>query len=424
MKSTIRISMFSLIFGLSAAAHADVATDWNARAAAMVAAEKLPGAYAYRAMAIAQVASQDAVQAALGSGEGRWTQVANSQACAPEAALAAANRVVLEALLPAHRTEVDAAYRVALSALPDAAPTRACAALGERIGAALLERAAGDGFSSTPAFRADVVPGAWQPTALPLAAQWPNRQPWLIGRADRFRPGPPPALTSKRWATDFAEIKAVGARDSSVRTPEQATIARFWEATTPGMYFDVVRSVAEQPGRDLASNARLLALAATAMDDALIAVFDAKYHYGFWRPITAIRNADRDGNADTAADPAWIPFIETPMHPEYPCAHCILASTIGSVLAAELGSMPVPRLHATSPTLPGVERQWQSIDVFVAEVANARIYDGVHFRNSTEVGTKMGTIIGATAAADAHFARTPAQSAGGTITHRDYRRRR
>jgi len=145
-------------------------------------------------------------------------------------------------------------------------------------------------------------------------------------------------------------------------------------------------------------NARLFAVVAQAMDDALIAVFDAKYHYSFWRPITAIRNGDTDGNDATERDPSWVPFIDTPMHPEYPCAHCIVAATIGTILRAEIGAGPTPTLSTTSPTAPGIVRSWTQIDGFVQEVANARIYDGVHYRNSTEVGTAMGTKIGELAA--------------------------
>ena len=406
------IALLILALSASASAHADAVTDWNARAAELVSAEKMPAAYAYRAMAIVQVASEEAVNAASGDAAPRWTRVIADGAASADSAVAAANRHVLDSLLPGRRSEVEKAYRDALTALPDSDSARAGVVLGERIGAALLEHAADDGFASAPAFRAETVPGAWQATTAPVAAQWPNRRPWLIGRADRFRPGPPPALGSKRWASDVAEIKAIGASASASRTPEQTAIARFWEATTPAVYFEVVRSVAEQPGRDLARNARLLALAATTMDDALIAVFDAKYHYAFWRPITAIRNADRDGNADTVADGAWTPLIETPMHPEYPCAHCILAAAVGTVLADEPG-IGAARLHATSPTLPGVERHWQTIGEFVAEVANARVYAGVHFRNSTEVGATMGTQVGKAALADAHFAGAAAHGRSG-----------
>ena len=129
----------------------------------------------------------------------------------------------------------------------------------------------------------------------------------------------------------------------------------------------------------------------------MIAVFDAKYHYNFWRPITAIRNGDLDGNDATERVPAWLPFIDTPMHPEYPCAHCIVASAVGTVLRAEIGAGPTPTLTTTSDTGMGAARSWTTIDAFIQEVANARIYDGVHYRNSTEVGTAMGKDVGALA---------------------------
>ena len=156
------------------------------------------------------------------------------------------------------------------------------------------------------------------------------------------------ALDSAVWARDFNEVKALGARKGSSRTAEQTEIARFWEATKPSIYHGVVRAVADRPGREITRNARLLAAVAQGMDDALIAVFDAKYHYNFWRPITAIRNGDKDGNEATARDAAWMPFIETPMHPEYPCAHCILAATVGTVIEAEAGGDPLPELSTTA----------------------------------------------------------------------------
>ena len=126
------------------------------------------------------------------------------------------------------------------------------------------------------------------------------------------------------------------AESSTERTAEQTAIARFWEATLPAIYHGLVQSLARTPGRDVTQNARLFAAVTQAADDALIAVFDAKYHYGFWRPITAIRNGDIDGNDATERDPAWLPFIDTPLHPEYPCAHCIVAAAVGAVLEAEV----------------------------------------------------------------------------------------
>jgi hypothetical protein len=175
-------------------------------------------------------------------------------------------------------------------------------------------------------------------------------------------------------------------------------MARFWEVTAPAVYWPVARAVGLSPGRDAPGTARLLATAAIAMDDAIIAVFDAKYAYGFWRPITAVRNAALDGNGATAPDSAWTPFIETPLHPEYPCAHCIVSAALGSVLEAELAGGATPVLSTSSPTAGGATRTWTSIRDFEQEVAVARIYDGVHYRNSTEVGTDMGHRIGALAA--------------------------
>jgi hypothetical protein len=134
------------------------------------------------------------------------------------------------------------------------------------------------------------------------------------------------------------------------------------------------------------------------MDDALVAVMDAKYQYNFWRPITAIRNGDHDGNDATERSSTWMPFVDTPMHPEYPCAHCALAGSLGAVLKQEIDAGSVPALTTTSPTANGASRSWTRIDDFVQEVANARIYDGVHFRTSTEVGTELGRKIGELAA--------------------------
>jgi PAP2 superfamily len=214
----------------------------------------------------------------------------------------------------------------------------------------------------------------------------------------QFRPGPPPALTSAAWARDYNEIKALGGKSSARRSAEQTEIARFWEFSLPSIYHGVVRSVADMPKREPAQNARLFAAVAQAMDDAMIAVFDAKYHYNFWRPSTAIRNGDIDGNDATEREASWVPFIDTPMHPEYPSAHAILASSVGAVLQAEIGNGVMPVLVTTSPTAKGAARRWTRIDEFVGEVSNARVYEGVHFRTSTEVGAAMGAKIGTLAA--------------------------
>jgi hypothetical protein len=317
------------------------------------------------------------------------------------AAVAAANRATLSRLVPAQQATIDRAYGSALAAIADGLAKTAGIAVGEQAAAAVLAWRAADGAGASERYRPATTAGVYVPTTIPVAPQWAQRKPWVMTSCDQFRPGPPPALASELWARDYNEIKAVGAKNSTTRTPAQTEIARFWEATAPTIYFPVVRSVANVPGREVTRNARLLAVTAEAIDDALIAVFDSKYFYNFWRPVTAIRNGDIDGNDATERDAGWLPFIDTPMHPEYPCAHCIVSGAVGAVLAADIGSGPTPTLSTTSPTAPGVVRSWTSIDDFVVEVANARIYDGVHYRNSAEVGTAMGKKIGAWTAANA-----------------------
>jgi hypothetical protein len=311
-----------------------------------------------------------------------------------EAAVAAATRTALSKLMPAEQAAIDADYQALLRAVPDGPAKTAGIALGEQAAAAVVAQRVDDGAVAPDGYRPHTTPGLYVPTAAPAVPHWGKRRPWVMPRGDHFRPGPPPVLTSATWARDYNEIKAVGGRNSAQRTPEQTAIAVFWEATAPVVYWPIARSVADAPGRDVSDNARLFALAAMAMDDALIAVFDAKYTYNLWRPITAIRNGDLDGNDATDRDPGWTPFIPTPMHPEYPCAHCIVSGALGAVLSAEIGSGPTPTLRSASPTAGGAVRAWTGVGDFVMEVALARIYDGVHYRTSTEVGSDMGRRIG------------------------------
>jgi hypothetical protein len=259
----------------------------------------------------------------------------------------------------------------------------------------VLAQRSDDGTAVPESYRPRTAPGVYVPTTIPAATQWPQRRPWAMARPDQYRPGPPPELRSPRWAKDYNEIKALGARNSATRTAAQTAVARFWEMTGPAIYFPLVRSVTGAAGRDVTQNARLLAMAAQALDDAAIAVFDAKYHHSFWRPITAIRNGDLDGNDATDAEVGWQPLIETPMHPEYPCAHCTFAAVVGAVLAAEIGRAPMPRLTTTSATAGGAVRSWSSVDDMVAEVSSARIWAGVHYRASTEAGAELGKKVGA-----------------------------
>jgi len=382
MKSAIRIcATASLLAGVALNANADVITDWNVKAGEIVTESKLGTPPAIRAMAIVQTAVHDAVNAV-------------KPGVSIDAAVAAANRATLAKLMPAQQASIDSAYQAALVQITDGPAKTAGIAVGEQAAAAVLARRADDGAASAESHRPHTTAGAYVPTATPAVTQWPQRKPWLMASAAQFRPGPPPALSSDVWARDYNEIKSLGAKNSTRRTAEQTEIARFWEYSLPAIYYGVVRSVAQVPGRDVAQNARMFAAAAQSMDDAMIGVFDAKYHYNFWRPATAVRNGDIDGNEATQREASWTSLIDAPMHPEYPSAHSILAAAVGTVLKAEIGKSPMPSLATTSPTAKGATRRWTSLDDFTREVADARIYEGIHYRTSTDVGITMGKQIG------------------------------
>ncbi|HZT56307.1 MAG TPA: vanadium-dependent haloperoxidase [Burkholderiaceae bacterium] len=393
----ITVATFAL--GAHAPARADAVTDWNARAAGFSVEGRIHPPH----LATSMMASvQSAVFAATNAITKKYPASAMLDAApgaSVDAAVAAASRGVLVKYAPAAKEAIDRTYDAALASIADGAAKTAGIDVGERAAAAVLALRAGDLSLPADQYRPVTTAGTYVPTVTPLATVWPQRKPWLMSSAAQFRPGPPPDLSSTIWARDYNEIKAVGARNSTTRTAEQTAIAKFWEATGNPIYHSIVRSLADRPGRDITQNARLFAVVAQATDDALIAVMDAKYHYMFWRPLTAIRNGDIDGNDATERDPSWTPLIDTPMHPEYPCAHCILAGSVGAVLKAEIGS-GVPGTLTSTNYLPGIApRSWTSVDAMVDEVKNARIYDGVHYRNSTEVGAAMGRQIGELAAA-------------------------
>ena len=383
----------------NSAASADAVCDWNTQAGDIVVAARMGPPPANRALAIMHTAIYDAVNAITKRYPSDASKLQAAPGASVDAAIAAASRASLAKLVPSQQAAIEAAYQRALAKVGEGAAKASGIALGEQAAAAVLAMRADDGAAAGESYRPHAAAGVYVPTVIPAVTHWPQRKPWLMGNAAQFRPAPPPALTSPVWARDYNETKALGGKSSSRRTAEQIQIAGFWEATLPPIYNGVVLSVADAPGREVTQNARLLAAVAQAADDALLAVFDAKYHYNFWRPVTAIRNGDLDGNDATERDASWIPFIETPMHPEYPCAHCIVAAAVGTVLQAEIGTRAMPILATTSYLVKGPARTWTSVDELVQEVANARIYDGVHFRNSTEVGTAMGKQVGALAAA-------------------------
>jgi hypothetical protein len=203
---------------------------------------------------------------------------------------------------------------------------------------------------------------------------------------------PPYALTSAEWARDYNEVKRLGGKVSE-RTEEQSRIAKFWELVGPLTYNPLGLHIVKAKNLDTLDSARVLALLSIAAFDASVVIFDAKYHYNFWRPVTAIRNGDTDGNDATERDASWEPFIPTPMHPEYPCAHCTFQSAAAAALRRIFGD-DIPEATLVSSTAPGVTRKFTKLSDYEQEVVNARIYDGVHYRASGVAGSKMGRQVG------------------------------
>jgi len=375
-------------------ARADVVTDW----ADMTAEIADEGPDTIRTIALAQNAVYEAVNAITARYPRDRADLGSAQGASVEAAVAAASRAVLLQEAPALKDKTEAAYAHALAAIAEGEARTKGIGVGERAAADVLTKHSHDLDSIEP-YRPVTSPGLYAPTTIPTGWSLGQHRPWFMKSAAQFRPGPPPALKSELWARDYNEIKALGSATSTARTPEQTEIARFWATNLPDVHLGLARSVATAAGREVTRNARLYAAVAAAMNETEISVFEAKYHYLFWRPITAVRNGDRDENSATERDADWVPLIATPMQPEYPCAHCMLAAAIATVLRAEAGGSSALDLSTTSNTARGVTRRWASTDAVVQEVSMARIWAGVHYRTSTEAGNRMGEQVGTLVAA-------------------------
>jgi hypothetical protein len=398
IRATRRAIMAAVLATLAGHAGADVITDWNQKAGELIIESKLGTPPAVRAMAIVQTAVHGATNAVTRRHAPSGPQPEAAPGASVEAAIAAANRGTLSKLLPSQQAAIDTAYQRALATIAEGPAKTAGIAVGEKAAALALAARADDAALPAEAYRPHTTAGAYVPTATPAVPTWPQRKPWLMANPAQFRPAPPPALGSDVYTRDLNEVKALGSKASARREAGQSEIARFWEFSLPPIYFGVVRSVALTPGRDVTDNARLFATVAQAMDDGLISVFEAKYHYNFWRPATAIRNADIDGNDTTVRDASWTPFVEAPLHPEYPSAHSVLAGVVGTVLREEVGEGTMPVLTTSSPTAKGASRRWTSVDAFVREVGQSRVYAGIHYTFSTDTGLAMGQKIGQLAA--------------------------
>jgi hypothetical protein len=314
---------------------------------------------------------------------------AGDAAASQDAAAATAAYRVLLHHFPAQKTALDDTYALAMAAVADERAREKGRLIGEQAAVAAIAAGGVDPAIALVPYRPLTTPGQWIATTLPQIEPFMLAfRPWAIPSADALRPPPPPALTSATWARDYDEVRRLGGRTSTERTPHQTLVARYRQAfeLAPSM-----RAAAEAPGRTPVQNARMFAVYQMAFDDAALAMIVAKFHYNFWRPITAIRNGADDGNPATAADAGWVPLLGTPNFAEYPCGHCTVAATIAEVMKAEVGPRPAAGVRVSSSSVPNaVVQVLPSWDEWVQQVSDSRIYGGVHYRFSNEAGEEIG----------------------------------
>ena len=309
-----------------------------------------------------------------------------------EAAVAGAARTVLLHYLPGQTAIIEAGYTDALALIPDGPAEDTGAAFGASVAEQVIAIRSQDGFKAPGTYTPPAVPqpGEWVPSGpTPIGTYSAAMQPFAIKSNSKFRPGGPPALSSEKWSAEYNEVKALGAANSSVRTPAQTLAARFWGENPVAQAHAGYRNFIAEHDLDLRDSARFMAMVSVAQADAFNACFDAKYTYTFWRPATAIRNGESDGNPGTAGDPAWTQLLGgIPNHPEYTSAHSCVTTAAAEAISRFLGT---DRIDYTIPSLTGLgARHYETVDDLVTEVGDARIWGGIHYRSSVEDGKDIG----------------------------------
>lgn len=376
-----------------AAVSPQVALDWNATAVAttIAAGKSQPESGLY--VGLTQAAVYDAVIAIDGGFHPYLIVPGVPPGSSDEAAAAAAAYGVLVGYFPGQKPALDAAYAASLAGIADGTAKDRGVLVGQQVAAGLLAARIDDGRDAPVPFAPTPGPGVWQPTPpafLPALTPWlGSMKPLLLDSPSQFRPGPPPALGSARYARDFNETRLYGALNGSLRTPEQTETALFYTENAAQQYNRALRGFVAARNPNLRDAARELAMGDMTMADALIACWDAKDTYAFWRPVTAIAAGNTDGNNRTTADPNWLPLRPTPNHPEYPSAHNCLAGALGESLSEITGS---DRINLdVSSTVTGTTRRYQTVDDLKQDIINARVFVGFHWRTSGEVGFRLGT---------------------------------
>jgi hypothetical protein len=347
-------------------------------------------------LAIVQLAVYDAIVAIEGRYAPYATSIARLKGASIEAAVAQSAHDVLVSLLPSQASALDAALATSLAAVPEGMPKAKGIWVGRQAAAGILANRDGDGrFSPEPYVFLTPGPGVYQPTppafsTSPLVPWVARVRPFTMANPSQFRPGAPPPLDSRRWAKAYNLTKLLGDVKSELRTPWQSEIAIFWTEHTPRQWNRNIRTLAGSESLDALSTARLLAVTNTAMADAWIGCWDGKYHYNFWRPVTAIQQGDTDGRDDTVGDPAWLPFRTTPNHPEYPGAHGCVSTAASHALRRFFGRDETTFVMDADISGAILQHTFTRFTDAGREARAARIYGGMHYEFSNEAGARLG----------------------------------
>ena len=389
----------ALAQGSSAAATFNPVVEWNKTLLVIVRTTGAQPATVHptRSFAIMHAAIYDAVNAIDRSHESYLVELGRVPATASrDAAASVAAHDVLSALYPAFQATLDAQLSQELAALPADANTTQGEDLGHAVAAAIVDLRRDDGSAAQPIpFLFVNAPGRYQSTPpnfppQPQFTHWSHVTPFVLAGAGQFRPGPPPALTSNTYADSFNQVKALGIANSTAATPDQALIGRFWNGAIQNYWNEIAQTAALRHSLTTTDSARLFALLNLSLADSVIAFYDAKYTYDFWRPVTAIRAADPRTNSQTQPDPNWLPEAgNTANDPSYPGAHAAISAAAQTVLVAFFQKDDF-RLDVTSEVLPGIERHFASFSAAEREASLSRIFAGVHFSIDEQAGETLG----------------------------------
>jgi hypothetical protein len=343
-------------------------------------------------MAVMHIAMFEAVNAVDAKFEPYKGQANPDPGCSQQAAAATAAARVLIKMHPESAAKTQQELDAYLAAVPAGEAKDRGIKLGETTAARTIALRVDDGNDKVYAYRPRTQPGVYVQTMPTVSWEHSTMQPFVLTGPAQFRPGPPPDLKGEQWAKDYNEIKDLGGKNSTTRTARQSKDAKFWLSAGPTMYSPFPWQVVIAKDMSVVESARFMTVVTMAMMDAAIAIFDAKYTYEFWRPVTAIRNGDIDDNPATER---VAPFgVVTPMHPEYPCAHCVISGAVAGSIETLLGTSDIPEVTLTSPSAPGVTHKFTNVRALNNEIAGARIYAGFHYRYSTVVGSDLGIKVG------------------------------